>query len=321
MSSRYTNLFQAVQLSSVDQETVKSFQDNPESRAFLAVSEILSKYGHHEDALQLCMEGVSLHPTYTAARVVLAQSLFSRSIFYESWQLLKQSPSPLSGNKTAQILMFKLALILGYEQELLNLRQNMIARGQLDSALHHLSEDLDVKGFNEVRNSYIEVLRAEGYDLESIDLDVTSATTNEKEGPKKDDQSLHEDPVLLERLIDGYYVSPIEQIFSKKNEELLDPDSHDLDAVTLAQIYRKQKRFQKALEIYQRLLYMAPNNDLFKKQVEELQSLVEDQSKLEQKLDPDLVERMDRLETVNHKIAILSKLLHRLDSYESKQDI
>ncbi|WP_165931688.1 tetratricopeptide repeat protein [Pseudobacteriovorax antillogorgiicola] len=311
---------QDLSLSSLDRETLQTFKANPNGRVFLAITEILHKHGFEDDALQLLMQGVQQHPTYSAARVVLAKRLFKSSIFQEAWEILDQSPVSLRENKTAQILKFRLALLLGYEEKLVFLRQDMDVRGQLDGALRQLNDELKAKSFQDVRQAFLEVARAEGYELGELNTPKV-ATDQFSENPSSGTLTEEPDPVLLDRLIEGFYVAPVSEIFSKLDEEATpDPDKHDLDAVTLAQVYRKQGCFQKALEIYQRLLYMAPNNDLFKKQVEELKSLRDEQHRQEQHIDPDLVERLDQVQKVDAKISALNRLLVKLEDYEAQRD-
>ena len=48
-----------------------------------------------------------------------------KSIFKESWEILSKASISPNDNKTAQILKFRLALLLGFENELLNLRKDM----------------------------------------------------------------------------------------------------------------------------------------------------------------------------------------------------
>lgn len=310
-------------VSALDREAINTFRKNPNGRGFLPIVDILTRHSLADEALQLLIHGVELHPAYSVARVVLAQKLFQRSIFNESWQTLDQSPLDLKDNKTAQILRFRLALLLGYETKLSEIQRQMRLRGQLEGALLRLSEELKMKSFRNVRLGFIQVAKAEGFDVSSLEFSDIQQHSSEHKPQDQDEQedgglSVRDDPVLMERLIDGFYVAPTYEIFNHPAEDLpSEEDHHNLDPPTLGLIYRKQARYQKALEIFQKLLYMAPDNDLYKKQVEELTSLREEQQQRERAFDPELVDRLDQVQDIEHKISHLNNILVRLDDYGS----
>ncbi len=313
-------------VSPLDREAVEAFRKNPNGRGFLPIVDILTKHSHEDEALQLLILGVQLHPGYSAARVVLAQKLFERSIFGEAWQVLQQAPLDLRDNKTAQILRFRLALLLGYESKLHAIQEQMRSYGQLEGPILRLTEELEIKSFANVRLGFIQVAKAEGFDISSLEHSAGEELSSSEpfhakpvKGSELAESSHSHDPVLIERLIDGFYVAPIHELFSQAPEaDLPEEDHHSLDPATLAQIYRKQARYQKALDIYQKLLYMAPNNDLYKKQVEELTSLREEQKQREKTFDPELIDRLDKVQEIESKIGFLNTMLIRLDGYESK---
>ena len=321
MIDHWLETLEKLAVSAIDRETVDAFRKNPSGRIFLSVADIFSKYHRDEDAVQLLIYGVRLHPGYTAARVVLAQRLFEQSVFNEAWQILEESPISLRDNKSAQILRFRLSLLLGYAEKLKTIKEEMKGAGHLEGAIFRLAEELEMKSFDNVRLSFLQIAKAEGFHVDNLELPtgVTAEQLEVSPAGDSEEEDAGDDPVLIERLIDGFYVAPIGEIFNKVDGEELPPeeDHHNLDAVTLAQVYRKQARYQKALDIYQKLLYMAPNNDLYKKQVEELGALRDEQRDREKNFDPELVERLDQVQEIEKKIGILNRLLSRLDQYEA----
>lgn len=323
VNDSFITVLDKVNLSKMEGETLNSFRANPNNRTFLAVSQILYKYNFSDNGIQLLMKGVQQHPSYSAARVVLAEKLYLGSIFQESWDILEQSPVSLRTNKTAQILSFRLSLILGLEDRHRRISSDMEASGQLEQEFKSISDEIEINGFQDVRKIILDQLDEEGFEVADL-IDGKELRQKEviQESHFDEDSRDSEDPVLMDRLIEGFYVAPISELFSKDDEENSEEaETHNLDAVTLAHVYRKQGRYDKSLEIYQRLLYMAPNNDLFKKQVEEVKSLKEEQNRRERNLDPDLVERLDDLQLIDSKIANLNSLLSKLDEYESKNKI
>lgn len=317
MDSSFLTVFDQVDLKKIERETIDSFRGNPNGRSFLAVTEILYKYGFQDHGIQLLMQGVEQHPKYSAARVVLAERLYAGSIFNEAWDILNQSPVSLRENKTAQLLKVNLALILNKEDRWRSQIEDMKASHQLNHEAQAIADDVELRGFSDARQGFLGSLEKEGFDLSYVSESI-SFESHAIEQPVTTSGD-EDDPVLMERLLEGFYVAPISELFNKKEEFLPSENSKDLDAVTLAQIYRKQGRFQKSLDIYQRLLFMAPNNDLFKKQVEELKALKEEQENRDKQLDPSLVESLDRIQEIDAKISVLDSFLSRLEAYESKK--
>ncbi|MFW7380393.1 MAG: hypothetical protein ACOH5I_16395 [Oligoflexus sp.] len=327
MLENWSHCLDRLPLSANEQELVKKFQEQPQGRSFLAVAELLLKYGMRDDGIQLLLHGIQLHPGYSVARVVLIAELFQQGMPEEAWQILENSPNSLRDNKTAQILKFKLALILGHDDLMPVLRQEMFQRDQFDSETTHLADQLAIEDFASVRHQYLNQLRARGIPLPLDFLELAKQISERivKRNNKAEDAEAHahklENSLSAKRRIDGFFVTPLQQIFTKPLQPLAGLAKKDMDAMTLAQVYRRQGHYQKSLEILKRLLYMAPSNDLLRKQVAEVRSLKEDQERRERDFDPDLADRMEEARRLDQKIQGLALLLEELDQYDAKKEI
>lgn len=310
-------------LSPSEQETVHRFGEQANGRLFLPVAEILLKYGMQDDAIQLLLYGIQIHPAYSLARVVLVSELLKQGMPEEAWQILENSPTNLRDNKTAQILKFKLALTLGYEDLMPVLRQDMSKRDQFDPETSRLAEQLEREDFSSVRQTYIGELRAQGISLAQDFVDLAKQLSSEASSPSSQpaDEAADtlDNSLTTNRRIDGFFVTPIQQIFTKPIPAMSGLAKKDMDALTLAHVYRRQGQYQKAIEILKRLLYLAPSNDMLRKQLAELRSLQEEQLRREREIDPELAERMELVGALDQKIRSLANLLEELDQYDTKK--
>jgi tetratricopeptide (TPR) repeat protein len=315
-------------LTPTEQETVQRLVDQPQGRAFLPVAEILLKYGIQDDATQLLLHGIQLHPGYSVARVVLGGLLLRQGMPHEAWQILENAPNSLRDNSTAQILRFKLALILGHEDLLPVLRQEMTQRDQFDQETRELADQLQSDGFQPVRYGYLNQLRAQGVPLpldflETARGESSPAHSGASSGAGQGQATAAEEDSerTRKRRIEGFFVTPLDQIFTKPSRPMPGLAQKDMDAMTLAQVYRRQGHYEKSLDILKRLLYMAPNNELLRKQVAELRSLKEEQERREREFDPELADRMDEVAHLDQRIRTLTTLLEELDHDNKQKDL
>ena len=76
---------------------------NPQSRLFLRLAEELGREGHHEAAVNTCLEGLKKHPGFMPARVSLARFYMDAERYPEAREhlerVLKGSPSNLKALK------------------------------------------------------------------------------------------------------------------------------------------------------------------------------------------------------------------------------
>lgn len=152
-------------LISVELEALKRFKELPESRAFLAVAEICLKYQKRELALQVFSYGLSLHPSYSVARVRYARELFEQGQVDAAWQLLKQARLSLRDNRSAQALCFKIAFVLGDYELVEKALEELQELGHVEHDIRFWVERMTTESMSELRFEFVDSLISQGYDL------------------------------------------------------------------------------------------------------------------------------------------------------------
>jgi tetratricopeptide (TPR) repeat protein len=172
-------------LTKSEQIAFDHFKKNPSGRGFFAVAEIMAKHQDHEEAIQLLTSGLQRHPGYSVARVYLSSLLLRRGNLVEAWENLEQSPLPLRGNLTAQVIRLKLSLLLGQKDEALDLAKDLKIQDLQEAEVKSILIGLEVKPFAEVRRDFAEHMK--------LDLGNVSASSS----ARKDTSSLSKGPSSL----------------------------------------------------------------------------------------------------------------------------
>ncbi len=317
-------------LSASEKELVQRFRDNPHSRSFLAVAEILIRHRSYHQAGFLLQQGIGAHPAYSVARIVLAELFYQQGLFDEAWRVLDESPVSLRNNKSAQIISFKLALARGDADYLAVLSQDMQARNQFDPYTHDWMRRLESENFIDLQVEYLDSLKAKGLSFDASYYPSQSDKQASIGQVDRDSNTLSDESdefsqvpeVRREQRIEGFFVVPVKEIFLHRRSEGRDsPDPSRMDPMTLARVYKRQGHLEKAMEVIRRLLYMAPNNELLKKEVAELEALREEQKRKERDYDPELADRLDAARDIDKKIATLNDLLEVLENHDTEADI
>jgi tetratricopeptide (TPR) repeat protein len=301
-------------LSKTDLIALEHFQRKPEGRGFYAVAEILWRTQHAEEAIQLLNLGLERHPHYSVARVFLAQIFFQKRFAKEAWTTLEGSPTPLRTNLTAQILKLKICVIMGQELSARTLCRELSGHDFQDSEAQTLMQQMGIKPFSQLRREYAEHLQ----------WPLSSLVDKRLEGAQKEIPTQHlqsQEPILAssdfrDRVARGFFASPISEIFQKVYQRQSVDDTH-LDDLTRARLMRRQGLYQKAYDIYERLVYTSPSNELLRREFHDIRELRDNQKLVDQKLDPALADAMERVQGIDRQIAILQTLLRRLDSHDT----
>jgi tetratricopeptide (TPR) repeat protein len=83
----------------------------------------------------------------------------------------------------------------------------------------------------------------------------------------------------------------------------------ELDSSTLADIYARQGHYAKALAVYRRLLRMAPQNELLRRKVAEVQKLERRQRDVDVDVDSSVADRVETLEVIEAQIRFYQEML------------
>lgn len=319
MVSEILNSFSAIKLSRSEQIAIEHFEKRPEGRGFYAVAELLAKYERVDEAIQILTEGLQSHPHYSVARVYLAYLLAGQYFFREAWAILEDSPSSLRGNLSAQILRLKLSVILKFETLARSLARELSSQDFQDADARVIIENIELKSFVQLRRDFAAHLKWTDLDPLTESIHLPQAAREElalapSNGLKREAEYLQAD--FQERVARGFFSSPVHEIFLKQSPGS-GLDLTSLDELSTARLLRRQGLFQKAFEIYEKLVYSSPGNELLRRELGEMKELRDAQRQIDQKLDPALAEAMDRVRLIDRRIHVLNQLLGRLDEYES----
>ncbi|MCX6127671.1 MAG: hypothetical protein NTX25_01240 [Proteobacteria bacterium] len=87
----------------------------------------------------------------------------------------------------------------------------------------------------------------------------------------------------------------------------------DLDDLTRARLARRQGLYQAAFEIYERLAYASPGNELLRREFGEIRDLRNSQREIDRQMDPKMADAMEKVRSIDKKIAGLRQILLQLD--------
>ncbi len=305
-----------LKLSRSEKMVVERYQSAPDGRTFLPIADILLSHQMVDECIELLMQGVTRHPRFTVARVILARELFNKGMMLQAWNTLTESPESLQENVLAQKIRFKLALVLGKEKMARDIYQHIYNRRLYDDETKHWGDRLAHEDFHAVARSFVEELRRGGIRVLDYYPELTSApkvvqeTLAAQPTPKED--VIEEDSELMK--LSGYHVVPLREIFAlaMDEEERRINGGIELDSTTLAEIYESQGHYAKALDIYRRLLKVSPNNEYLKRKVAETNRLRLEQKQEDLSIDPSVLDQMESMEILNTQIRYLNDLLTRI---------
>ncbi len=311
--SPWINLLDLTSLSPKEKSSIEKFNKSPESRAFLAVADILRSQKLYTESLELLADGVSRHPNYSGARVVLVRDLLDRGMVSEAWEHLENAPQLLKMNVMAQKLRLKLSILIGKTSVAKATIDHMKSYQMLEIGIRRLVDLFEGDGVVAARNLIVTEFKKRGTELMITDLVDEVSTLVDESGYEK--SGLDDISALGESDgVDGFRVHSLDEIFSSSDntEGEIFPETVELDSTTLAEIYARQEHYGKALAIYKRLLRLSPSSDYLKQKVVEMTKLNRSQKDEDRELDPSAVERMETLEVIDVQIQYLHSLLERL---------
>jgi tetratricopeptide (TPR) repeat protein len=322
--SHWVDLLQDLPLTRTEEEVVKRFAQDPGGRGFLPVADVLRSHKLFEESVELLQLGVQHHPQFAVARVVLAREYFQRGLLIECWRLLQESPVALHDNVLAQKLLFKLSLAFGDEQRVMESLTLLKQEQGIDAEIKRLVERIDRLGIAEARNLWRQDLSDLGIHFNWSDLAADATDSLHSHG---DDQRSRERATKSQRFVldfdldtqtksvmKQFHVVPLSEIFSGEHQSGAPSQRSplELDSTTLAEIYVKQGHYAKALEIYRRLLRLAPHNDLLRMKVSEVARLDKEQRQDDLETDPVVYDRMEVVEIIDRQMRYYRHLLDKL---------
>ncbi|NBQ53914.1 MAG: hypothetical protein EBU49_10075 [Proteobacteria bacterium] len=334
-------LLASLDLSRTEREVAKRFELDPQGRAFLPVGDILRAHGHQNEAIEILLQGVERHPTFTVARVVLARELYLKGMVSDALRVLEDSTSSLRDNILAQKIFFKIHVLLQDESAARAVHEHLKVNRLLDGEIRRYGEVMDLQGFVAARQRLLKDLSDAGIELqpEAFVRGTIGNAQHDVPSPASGIRVIGDEELEVhdEDSISGFHAVPLKEIFSPEdafrssrggdaaignagslagglrgNREGRGGSGVELDSTTLADIYARQGHFSKALAVYRRLLRMTPQNELLRRKVAELQDLDRKQRDLDGDVDLAVADRVETLEVIEAQIRFYQNLLGSL---------
>ena len=216
-------------------EYLRRYQEDPSSRIFAPLAEAYRRLGHYEEAIEVCREGLKLHPDFHGARVTLAKCYLDKRHFVEGRLELEKVVQGVPENFLAQKLLGEVC------EEL----------GDLGAAVHSYKMALLLSP-NDVALSE-KVFHLEKNHQEEIEVSETVNVTPETifSDTKTDIVDTDEE--------EGFRVEHISEIFETRDRQ------KEITTETLGDLYYSQGQFEMALKIYDKLYTSHPSEKLSKK--------------------------------------------------------
>jgi tetratricopeptide (TPR) repeat protein len=313
-------IVQKLSLSRSEKEIIKRYESDKEGRAFLPLADILRAHRFIDESIELLMEGVAKHPTFTVARVVLARELFHKGSIQESWKVLSDSPISLKENVLAQKIRFKLAVLLNDEADAKATYHHMRLKQMADTETKRLGDILENSGNAPAKERVLEELRQRGVEVSLPELegdfqgsDLTISGIMRDKVTSDLAEAVSEE---VANKLNSFHVTSLDDIFNPNDKSPAAPGSKEqieLDSVTLADIYARQGHYTKALGMFRRLLKMSSKNEYLRQRVVELAKLEQEQRDVDLTIDPNVVDRMESIEIIDRQIKYLNTLLTKLE--------
>ncbi len=234
------------------------YEENPSGRLFAPLADVLRKLGRQDEALELCREGLSRHPAYSSAYVILGKIHLER------------------GDQEGAVDAFEKVLELDREN-LLALRQLAKiyeASGELERAEELWTRVASLEPDAGAVEERLEALRRR---LEAGPSERPAGASKEekkeKEAEPAEDGPDDATPAPTEAAPSGEADAPVEKAETPRTTKVA--SSAEIATITLAQIYYEQGFLRKALEVYEQVQARNPNLEGIDDRVNEVRAEID----------------------------------------------
>lgn len=126
---------------------LKMFQDDPRSKIFAPLAECYRKIGLYDEAIQICKEGLVIHPDFIGGKVALARAFFDKKMYSQVRDLLLPLIEKIPDNLIAQRLLADSCLILGYASEALTAYKMLLYFNPNDADVAGMVQELETQAY------------------------------------------------------------------------------------------------------------------------------------------------------------------------------
>lgn len=128
-------------------EYLRRYQEDPTSRVFAPLAEAYRKAGLIDEAIQIALEGLQIHPNFIGGRVALARAYFDKKLYQKVIDELQNVVSDAPDNLVAQRLLAESFLILGRVAEALGAYKMLLYFSPADRETAKIVRELEEQAY------------------------------------------------------------------------------------------------------------------------------------------------------------------------------
>ena len=128
---------------------LKRYQEEPTSRVFAPLAEAYRKAGLLDDAIDICRDGLRIHPHFIGGRVALARALFDKGEYGEVVKELEPVVLDAPDNLVAQKLLAESYLILGRIAQALSAYKVLLFFMPQDDEISKLVQEIETRAYED----------------------------------------------------------------------------------------------------------------------------------------------------------------------------
>ncbi len=128
---------------------LKRYQEDPSSRVFAPLAEAYRKAGLLDEAIDICRDGLRVHPNFIGGRVALARAFFDKKFYEDVVKELEPVVMDAPDNLIAQRLLADSYLILGRIAQSLTAYKVLLYFTPTDLELGRLVKEIETKAYED----------------------------------------------------------------------------------------------------------------------------------------------------------------------------
>ncbi len=224
----------------------EKWKKDPQSRIFAQLADAYRKSGMLDEAIEICTEGLKVHPSYGSARMVLARAYQEKGKDFEAerelMEIIKNDPNNLLANRLLGDLLYK----GGRVQLALERYQRVLKLTPLDREIKEILEKMEasLEASAVPPPTAFEDLEQKTGEAPPEVLPEKATLISKEEGGETSDATL-ESPDKPDRKEDAFLTE------------------------TLADRYLRQGLYEQAAEIFSKMLASDPNNSHIQERLQE----------------------------------------------------
>jgi tetratricopeptide (TPR) repeat protein len=128
---------------------LKRYQEDPSSRVFAPLAEAYRKAGLLDEAIEICKDGLRMHPNFIGGRVALARAYFDKRYYEDVVKELETVVMDAPDNLIAQRLLADSYLILGRVAQSLTAYKVLLYFTPQDEDLGKMVKEIEMKAYED----------------------------------------------------------------------------------------------------------------------------------------------------------------------------